>query len=159
MQTINKGKVWILVAVFVSCPCPHRSIGWLMSSPYGPVSSHVRSEGAIRNDVLYDTVLPLVIISLASLARPSSIVDCMLVLGKLRSFSSGQEAWSTSGPVQMTLLAIGWLPSRQGGKASLVIGSRKKVSKLERRCIALLQTPSAGRTQIAGRMGGATQSK
>ena len=59
------------------------------------------------------------------------------------SFSSAQKAWST-GVVQITLYAIGWLSSlpcrhcvksansAPGGKASLVIGSRKNVSETER---------------------------
>ena len=74
-----------------------------------------------------------------AIARPSTIVDFMLVWEKLSSFSSAQEACST-GLVQMTLYAIGCLPSLScrhcvkpansapGGKACLVIGSRKNVS-------------------------------
>ena len=45
-----------------------------------------------------------------AIARPSTIVDFTLVWEKLSSFSSAQEACST-GLVQMTLYAIGCLPS------------------------------------------------
>ena len=71
------------------------------------------------------------------------------------------------GLVQTTLYSIGCLPSvprrhcvkgeKPGGKASLVIGSRKNVLEAERN-VLLFSRPFFRATQIAHRMGGAIQS-
>ena len=98
-----------------------------------------------------------------AIARPSSIVDCMLVWGGCcHCVPSAQEAWST-GVVQTTLYTIGCFPSlpgkqgthRQpvwifpcrrcvkppnsapGGKASLEIGSRESGSEAGRNVLLL----------------------
>ena len=92
-------------------------------------------------------------LSLAT-ARPSSIVDCTVVWGSCCHFLQHKRRDQFNCRRFPVVIVLNQPIARQGGKSQLGDWLPKQSIETGKKCMALLQTPSAGRTQTAGRTGG-----